>query len=124
MTATARFDTAPSMHQNRIESEENYRQSLRVLDPFFTPAAAQAPSGEEAVAAMGADAEPAPIELPQPPSPPPSSVAAADLHLLAPQAEDTRWSAPEANSAPPPLPGQPSSSPSSPPLLCLPPSRG
>ena len=55
MTATARFDTAPSMHQNRIESEEN-RQSLRVLDPFFTPAAAQAPSGEEVVAAMGAAA--------------------------------------------------------------------
>ena len=56
MTATARFDTAPSMHQNRIESEENYRQSLRVLDPFFTPAAAQAPSGEEVVAAIGAAA--------------------------------------------------------------------
>ncbi|RLM78175.1 uncharacterized protein C2845_PM12G12650 [Panicum miliaceum] len=105
MTATARFDTAPSMHQNRIESEEN-RQSLRVLDPFFTPAAAQAPSGEEAMAAMGAaaaDLDPAPIDLPQPPSPPPSFVAAADLPLLAPQAEDARWSAPEATSAPPPV---------------------
>ncbi|RLN08376.1 uncharacterized protein C2845_PM11G15830 [Panicum miliaceum] len=105
MTATARFDTAPSMHQNRIESEEN-RQSLRVLDPFFTPAAAQAPSGEEAMAAMGAaaaDADPAPIDLPQPPSPPPSFVDAADLAPLAPQAEDARWSAPEAASAPPPV---------------------
>ncbi|KAG2650610.1 hypothetical protein PVAP13_1NG462600 [Panicum virgatum] len=105
MTATARFDTAPSMHQNRIESEEN-RQSLRVLDPFFTPAAALAPSGEEAMAAMGAaaaDAEPAPIDLPQPPSPPPSFVAAADLPPLAPQAEDARWCAPEAASAPPPV---------------------
>ncbi|PAN05578.1 hypothetical protein PAHAL_1G160000 [Panicum hallii] len=105
MTATARFDTAPSMHQNRIESEEN-RQSLRVLDPFFTPAAAQAPSGEEAMAAMGAaaaDVDPAPIDQPQPPSPPPSFVATADLPPLAPQAEDARWSAPEATSAPPPV---------------------
>lgn len=46
MTATARFDTAPSM-------PTTIRQSLRVLNPFFTPAAAQAPSGEEVVAAMG-----------------------------------------------------------------------
>ncbi|OEL21097.1 hypothetical protein BAE44_0017884 [Dichanthelium oligosanthes] len=105
MTATARFDTAPSMHQNRIESEDN-PQSLRVLDPFFTPVAAQAPSGEEAMAAMGAaaaDAETTPLDLPQPLSPPPSFVAAADPPSLAPQAaEDARWSAPEATAAPPP----------------------
>ncbi|KAF8653002.1 hypothetical protein HU200_062437 [Digitaria exilis] len=44
MAATARFDTAPSMHQNRVEPEE----SLRVLDPFVTPVDAQAPSCEEA----------------------------------------------------------------------------
>ncbi|RCV06134.1 hypothetical protein SETIT_1G139000v2 [Setaria italica] len=108
MTATARFDTAPSMHQNRVESEsEENRQSLRVLEPFFTPAAAQAPSGEEAMAALGAaaaDAEPkTPLDLPQPPSPPPSFVAAADLPPLAPQAGDARWSAPEAVAAPPPV---------------------
>ncbi|CAL4888103.1 unnamed protein product [Urochloa decumbens] len=105
MTTTARFDTAPSMHQNRIESEsEENRQSLRVLDPYFTPAAAQAPSGEEAMAALGAaaaDAEPTtPLDPPQPPSPPPSFVAAADLPSLAPQAGDA---APEAASAPPPV---------------------
>lgn len=105
MTATARFDTAPSMHQNRIESEsEENRQSLRVLDPFFTPAAAQAPSGEEAMAALAAAAEPAtPLDLPQPPSPPPSFVAAADLPSLVPQAGDARWSAREAAAAPPPV---------------------
>ncbi|CAN6278389.1 unnamed protein product [Urochloa humidicola] len=109
MTATARFDTAPSMHQNRIESEsEENRQSLRVLDPYFTPAAAQAPSGEEAMAALGAaaaDAEPTPttpLDPPQPPSPPPSFVASADLPSPPPQAGGAGWSAPEASSAPPP----------------------
>ncbi|CAO2045610.1 unnamed protein product [Urochloa humidicola] len=105
MMATARFDTAPSMHQNRIESEsEENRQSLRVLDPYFTPAADQAPSGEEAMAALGAAAayaEPTtPLDPPQPPSPPPSSVAAADLPSLAQQAGGA---APEAASAPPPV---------------------
>ncbi|CAN6272467.1 unnamed protein product [Urochloa humidicola] len=105
MMATARFDTAPSMHQNRIESEsEENRQSLRVLDPYFTPAADQAPSGEETMAALGAaaaDAEPTtPLDPPQPPSPPSSFVAAADLPSFAQQVGDA---APEAAPAPPPV---------------------
>ena len=42
---------APATHAHLLHC-----QSLRVLNPFFTPAAAQAPSGEEVVAAMGAAA--------------------------------------------------------------------
>ncbi|KAF8696051.1 hypothetical protein HU200_036939 [Digitaria exilis] len=108
MATTARFDTAPSMHQNLVDPEES-RQSLRVLDPFFTPVATQASSGEEAVAAMGAASadtvDPTPLDVPRSPSPPPSSVPAADQPSasLASQAEDTMWSAPEAAVAPPPV---------------------
>ncbi|KAF8688821.1 hypothetical protein HU200_042152 [Digitaria exilis] len=96
MAATARFDTAPSMHQNRVEPEE----SLRVLDPFLTPVDAQAPSGEEAIAAMGAAAaDPTPLDVPQPPSPPPSFVAAPDQPpSLAPE---------PAVAAPPPVDDEP-----------------
>jgi hypothetical protein len=93
MTATARFYTAPSMHQNRMESEDA-RQSLRVFSPFLTPVAAQAPSAEEAMSAMVAAADagdPARARL-DPPSPPSSLLAAGDLMpsslpLLQPQAE-------------------------------------
>ncbi|KAJ1298090.1 hypothetical protein BS78_01G426800 [Paspalum vaginatum] len=108
LKATSRFYTAPSMHQNHIDSQT--RQSLRVLDPFFTPVAAEAPSGEEAMAAMGAAAaevEPTPLGLPQAPSPPPPSfVASAGPPSLAPpqpqpQAE-AGWSAPELEAAAPP----------------------
>ncbi|WVZ67705.1 hypothetical protein U9M48_016749 [Paspalum notatum var. saurae] len=102
LTATSRIYTAPSMHQNHIESEET-RQSLRVLDPFFTPVAAQAPSGEEALAA---EEEHTPLGPPQQaPSPPPSFVTSADLPSLAPpqlQAEGAGWSAQESEAAPPP----------------------
>ncbi|XP_062201282.1 fasciclin-like arabinogalactan protein 21 [Phragmites australis] len=103
MTATARINTAPSMHQNHLESEES--QSLLVLD-HFTPVA-QAPSGEEAMAAMGAAAmaaDPTLLDPPQAPSPPPSFDPAADLASLAPpmpQAE-ALWSAP-GMATPPPL---------------------
>ncbi|XP_062205593.1 uncharacterized protein LOC133907548 [Phragmites australis] len=101
MTATARINTAPSMHQNHLESEEG--QSLLVLDPF-TFVAAQAPSGEEAMAAMGAAAsaaDPTLLDSPQAPSPPPSFIAAPDLASLAqpqpqPQAESEE-------AAPPPV---------------------
>ncbi|WVZ56139.1 hypothetical protein U9M48_006713 [Paspalum notatum var. saurae] len=110
LTATSRIYTAPSMHQNHIDSQT--RQSLRVLDAFFTPVAAEAPSGEEAMAAMGAaaaevDPTPTPLGLPQAPSPPPPSfVASADPPSLAPpQAEVAGWSAPESEAAvvPPPV---------------------
>uniref|UniRef100_A0A0A9EWX6 FAS1 domain-containing protein n=1 Tax=Arundo donax TaxID=35708 RepID=A0A0A9EWX6_ARUDO len=105
MTATARINTAPSMHQNHLESEES--QSLLVVDPF-TAVAAQAPSGEETMAAMGASAavaDPTLLGPPQAPSPAPSFDPAADLASLAPpqpQAE-AEWSAPGMAAAPPTL---------------------
>uniref|UniRef100_A0A0E0JZX9 FAS1 domain-containing protein n=1 Tax=Oryza punctata TaxID=4537 RepID=A0A0E0JZX9_ORYPU len=96
-TATALFYTAPSMHQNHIEAEEG--QSLQVLDPFAAaPAAAEAPSGEAAIAAVGAAAEEAtptliddspqqaaaaPPPTPRPPPPPPL-FAKPDLDSTAP----------------------------------------
>ncbi|KAJ1286769.1 hypothetical protein BS78_03G377100 [Paspalum vaginatum] len=109
LTATSRIDTAPSMHQNHIELEET-RQSLRVIDPFFTPVAAQAPSGEEASAAMGPAAEEdhTPLGPPQQapsPSSSPSFVTSADLPSLAPpqpQAEAAGWSAQDSEAAAPP----------------------
>ncbi|CAD6340253.1 unnamed protein product [Miscanthus lutarioriparius] len=114
MTATARLDTAPSMHQNRMESaSEETRQSLRVLNPFFTSVAAQAPSGEDAMAAMGAAAaadagDTTRLDLP---SPPPPLLAAGDpmppsLAPLQPQAEEAGSSESEP-AAPPPVVNEP-----------------
>jgi hypothetical protein len=107
MTATARIIPAPSMHQNDLELEES--KSMPVLDPF-TPVATQDPSGKEAMAARGAAAEPALLDPPQAPSPPPSFNPAADLTSLTPppppepQAE-MEWSGSPV-AAPPPL-GEP-----------------
>ncbi|XP_066372979.1 uncharacterized protein [Miscanthus floridulus] len=112
MTATARLDTAPSMHQNRMESEsEETRQSLRVLYPFFTTVAAQAPSGEDAIAAMGAAADAADTTRLDLPSPPPPLLAAGDpmppsQAPLQPQAEEAGSSESEP-AAPPPVVHEP-----------------
>ena len=121
MTATARLDTAPSMHQNRMESEsEETRQSLRVLNPFFTTVAAQAPSGEDAMAAMGAAADAADTTRLDLPSPPPPLLAAVDpmpssLAPLQPQAEEAGSSESEP-AAPPPVVDEPYRDATSPPL--------
>uniref|UniRef100_A0A0D9VG35 FAS1 domain-containing protein n=1 Tax=Leersia perrieri TaxID=77586 RepID=A0A0D9VG35_9ORYZ len=83
-TATALFYTAPSMHQNHIEAEEE-GQSLHALDPFATAAAAaEAPSGEDTIAAVGAAADEAtPTVIDSAPqaaaTPPPPFLAAPDL---------------------------------------------
>ncbi|TVU10159.1 hypothetical protein EJB05_43670, partial [Eragrostis curvula] len=106
MTATARLNTAPSMHQNHLESEES--QSLLVADPF-TAVAAQAPSGEEIMAAMGAAAtvaDPKSLDPPQAPSPPPSFDSAADLTSPTPpqpQPQAEAESPASSVAAPPPL---------------------
>ncbi|EER93738.3 hypothetical protein SORBI_3001G152400 [Sorghum bicolor] len=107
MTATARLDTAPSVHQNRMESElEETHQSLRVLNPFFATVAAQAPSGEDAMAAMGAAADAGDTTRLDLPSPPPSLPAAGDLMpSLAPpqpQAEEAGAGSSESEAAAPP----------------------
>ncbi|KAL6882116.1 hypothetical protein ACP4OV_011588 [Aristida adscensionis] len=115
--AISRTSTAPSMHQNHLDSKA---LSLLALGPYAyaattSPAAdAQAPSGEAELAAMGAAAaeasttttllDPAP---PQAPSPPPSDAAdAADLasplsSSSSPHA-DPEWSA-SVVAAPPPV---------------------
>ncbi|KQJ97199.1 uncharacterized protein LOC104584165 [Brachypodium distachyon] len=82
-TATAHFhpvpSATPSMHQNYLETEES--KSLLAVDPFT--AEAQASSGEEAMAALGAaatgDARPGLLVPPQASPPPPTLVAAPDL---------------------------------------------
>ncbi|KAK3153995.1 hypothetical protein QOZ80_2BG0184460 [Eleusine coracana subsp. coracana] len=99
---TSRIIPAPSMHQNRLESEES--QSLLVVDPVV-PITAQAPSGEEAMAAMAAAADPSTrLDPPQAPSPPPSIDAAADLASSPPLQlqQEVEWSA-SGVAAPPPL---------------------
>ncbi|KAG8070713.1 hypothetical protein GUJ93_ZPchr0006g44969 [Zizania palustris] len=106
-TATAQFYTAPSMHQNHHIEEEG--QSLHVLDPFAAAAAAQAPSGEDAIAAMGVAAEEAnptllDVAAPQPDAPhPPPLFAAADLYSAAPmtQPQEGEEGAMSATTAPP-----------------------
>jgi hypothetical protein len=108
ITSTARkprIIPAPSMHQNDLELEES--KSLLVLEPF-TPVAAQAPSGEEAIAAMAAAAtaaEPTLVDPPQAASPPPSLDPATDLTSLTPPPQpqaEMEWSGSPV-AAPPPL---------------------
>jgi hypothetical protein len=54
LTATARFDSTPSMYQNHMESEsEETRQSLLVINPM----AAQIPSTEEVLQPQAEEAE-------------------------------------------------------------------
>ncbi|KAL6615031.1 hypothetical protein ACP70R_037301 [Stipagrostis hirtigluma subsp. patula] len=101
MMAVSRTSAAPSMHQNHLESKI---QSLLGLDDPFTPAA-QAPSGEEDLAAMGAAAEVAPattlLEPPQAPSPPPSVAEAADLPSPQSPHAEAEWSVSSVVAAPP-----------------------
>jgi hypothetical protein len=108
ITSTARkprIIPAPSMHQNDLELEES--KSLLVLEPF-TPVAAQAPSGEEAIATMAAAAtaaEPTLVDPPQAASPPPSLDPATDLTSLTPPPQpqaEMEWSGSPV-AAPPPL---------------------
>uniref|UniRef100_J3LCY9 FAS1 domain-containing protein n=1 Tax=Oryza brachyantha TaxID=4533 RepID=J3LCY9_ORYBR len=112
-TATAIFYTAPSMHQNHAEAEEG--QSLHVLDPFVVAAAAEAPSGEGAIAAGGGGgggggnsptqaAAPPPSPPPPPPPLPPPPFTAPDLDSAAPsQPQEEGVEGYASATAPPPL---------------------
>ncbi|PVH48396.1 hypothetical protein PAHAL_4G323000 [Panicum hallii] len=75
----------------------------RVLDPFTT-VATEGTSCDEAMASMGAGADPGIFASPRAPSPPPSSTA-SDLVSREPQAEGALWSAPDVAASSPPTEG-------------------